>query len=61
VLSRYLGHFEQARRDYDAILASSPHHADALKGRADLAREAPRPEEISDLTAALENPNISTD
>jgi len=61
VLSRYLGDFEQARRDYDAILATSPHHADALKGRADLTREAPRPEEISDLTAALEHPNVSTD
>ncbi len=53
VLSRYLGRFEQARADYAAILAQDATNADALKGRADLSREAPHPEEIGQLTAAL--------
>ena len=44
VLGRYLGRFDRSRADYDAILAADPHHADALKGRRELSREAPRPD-----------------
>jgi tetratricopeptide (TPR) repeat protein len=53
VLHRFLGHFELAAHDYEAVLARTPCDAEALKGLADLNAGAPPEHLIDRLQAAL--------
>ena len=55
---RFLGHFEQAAADYDAVLAINPLEAEALKARGELRTQTPEQNSIPSLEAALAvNPN----
>jgi tetratricopeptide (TPR) repeat protein len=49
----YLGHFDLATADFEAILAASPGDADALKWLADLRRQSPESNRIAAMQAAL--------
>jgi tetratricopeptide (TPR) repeat protein len=53
VVHRYLGQFELARRDYEAVLARTPHDAEALKGLAELRPQTAQENLIASLHAAL--------
>ncbi|MEI6720887.1 MAG: sulfotransferase [Betaproteobacteria bacterium] len=50
---RYLGDFERAQTDYDAILAANPTDAEALKSRGELRLLSAGMAPIADLEAAL--------
>ena len=54
VLHRLLGHLDLARRDYEAVLARSPHDAEALKALAELRTQTPGDNLVSRLEAALQ-------
>lgn len=49
----YLGHLDRARADFEAILASWPGDADALKWLADLRRQTPKSNHVAEMRTAL--------
>jgi len=53
VVQRFLGNFELAARDYEAVLALSPADAEALKGLVELRAQTPEDNSIAALKAAL--------
>lgn len=53
VIHRYLGHFELAASDYEAVLAASPADAEALKELAELTRQSAECNRIPAMQAAL--------
>ena len=53
VLHRFLGEFELAARDFDVVLAASPMHPEALKGRAELHRQSTDQNAIAVMETAL--------
>ena len=50
---RFLGNFEQAAADYDAVLAINPADVEALKARGELRKQSAEQNSISSLEAAL--------
>jgi tetratricopeptide (TPR) repeat protein len=53
VLHRLLGQFDDAARDYEAVLARNPLHPDALKGLVDLTTQSAERNHLPALEAAL--------
>jgi len=53
VLHRFLGYFDLAARDYQAVLARTPHDAEALKGLAEVSPQTREQNVVARLQAAL--------
>jgi tetratricopeptide (TPR) repeat protein len=53
VVHQYLGHFDQAARDFATALSLAPGDAESLKGLADLQRQTPENNHLPAMRAAL--------